>query len=70
MGSYQKEVVVAKKLYRSRTDRRIWGICGGLAEYFDMDPTLLRVIAVVSLFVGSAGFWAYIIMRFVVPEKS
>ena len=70
LRSYQKEVVMAKKLYRSRTDRKIWGICGGLAEYFDIDSTLLRVIAVASLFVGSAGFWAYIIMRFVVPEKS
>ena len=61
---------MAKKLYRSRDERMIWGICGGLAEYFDIDPTLVRVIAVVSLFVGSAGFWAYIIMRFMVPEKS
>ena len=61
---------MAKKLYRSRTDRKIWGICGGIAEYFDIDPTIVRVIAVVSLFAGSLGFWAYIIMRFVIPEKS
>lgn len=61
---------MAKKLYRSRTDRKIWGICGGLAEYFDIDPTLLRVIAVASLFMGTAGFWAYIIMRLVIPEES
>jgi phage shock protein PspC (stress-responsive transcriptional regulator) len=59
----------AKKLYRSRTDRKIWGICGGLAEYFDVDPTIVRVIAVVSLFVGSVGFWVYIVMRLIVPEK-
>ncbi len=60
---------MAKKLYRSRTDKKIWGICGGLAEYFDIDPTLVRVIAVASLFVGTLGFWIYIIARFVVPEK-
>ena len=60
---------MAKKLYRSRTERRIWGICGGLAEYFDVDPTIVRVIAVVSLLFGTAGFWAYVIMRFVVPEE-
>ena len=61
---------MAKKLYRSRTERKIWGICGGLAEYFDMDPTIVRIIAVVSLFVGTAGIWAYIIMRLVVPEEN
>ncbi len=61
---------MAKKLYRSRTERRIWGICGGLAEYFDIDPTIVRVMAVVSLLIGTAGIWAYIIMRFVVPEEN
>ena len=60
---------MAKKLYRSRNERKIWGICGGLAEYFDVDPTIVRVIAVVSLLFGTAGFWAYVIMRFVVPEE-
>jgi len=60
---------MAKKLYRSRTERMIWGICGGLAEYFDVDPTIVRVIAVLTLFVGTAGIWAYLIMRFVIPEE-
>ena len=60
---------MAKKLYRSRTDRKIWGVCGGLAEYFDIDPTLVRIIAVASLFVGTFGFWVYIIARFAIPEK-
>jgi phage shock protein PspC (stress-responsive transcriptional regulator) len=58
---------MVKKLYRSRTDRKIWGVCGGLAKYFNIDPTLVRVIAIVSLFVGSLGFWAYIVMTIVVP---
>ncbi|MFC2036219.1 PspC domain-containing protein [Chloroflexota bacterium] len=61
---------MTKKLYRSRTDRKIWGICGGLAEYFDIDPVIVRIIAVVSIFVGSAGIITYIIMRFVVPEEN
>ena len=60
---------MAKKLYRSRTDRKIWGICGGIAEYFDIDPTIVRVIAVISFFAGSAGFWIYVVMRLIVPEK-
>ena len=58
---------MAKKLYRSRTDRKIWGVCGGLAKYFDIDPTLLRVIAIASVFFTGAGIIAYIVMSIVVP---
>jgi phage shock protein PspC (stress-responsive transcriptional regulator) len=58
-----------KRLYRSRKDRKIWGVCGGLAKYFNVDPTLIRVIAVASLFVGSLGFWTYIILAIVVPVE-
>lgn len=56
-----------KKLYRSRIDRRIWGVCGGLAKYFNIDPTMVRVIAVASIFVGTLGFWIYIISALVIP---
>ncbi len=61
---------MAKKLYRSRTDRKIWGVCGGLAKYFDIDPTIVRIIAILTLFIGTLGIWAYIIMALVVPEES
>jgi phage shock protein PspC (stress-responsive transcriptional regulator) len=64
------EGILTKKLYRSRTDRKIWGVCGGLAKYFNIDPTIVRVIAVASLFVGSLGFWIYIVMTIVVPVES
>lgn len=47
----------------------IWGICGGLARYLDVDPTVVRVVAVISLFFGTAGFWAYIVMRILVQEE-
>jgi len=56
-----------KRLYRSRSDRMIWGVCGGLAKYFDMDPTIIRVIAVLSIFLGGVGIWGYIILAIVVP---
>ena len=56
-----------RRLYRSRSDRMIWGVCGGLAKYFDMDPTIVRVIAVLTIFLGSFGIWAYIILAIVVP---
>jgi len=58
---------MAKKLYRSRVDRKIWGVCGGLAKRFDVDPTMIRIIFVVSLFCGSLGLWVYIIMAIMVP---
>jgi phage shock protein PspC (stress-responsive transcriptional regulator) len=60
---------LAKKLYRTRTDRKIWGVCGGLAKYFDIDPTIVRVVAVASLLCGSLGFWIYIIMALIVPVE-
>jgi phage shock protein C len=65
-----RSVFMTKKLYRSRNDRMIWGVCGGLAKYFAVDPVIVRVIAVVSLFVGSLGFWIYIIMAIAVPVES
>ena len=60
---------MAKRLYRSRTDRKIWGICGGLAQYFDVDPVIVRVLFLVSIFLGTLGIWAYLIMWIVVPKE-
>lgn len=57
------------KLYRSRIDRMIGGVAGGLANYFDIDPTLVRVLFVVSIFIGGGGILAYIIIWIVVPEE-
>ena len=56
-----------KRLYRSQTDRMIWGVCGGLAKYFEMDPTIIRIIFVVLIFANGVGILAYIIMAIVVP---
>ena len=58
-----------KRLYRSRSDRMIWGVCGGLAKYFDVDPTIVRVIAVLTIFLGTMGIWAYVILAIVVPPE-
>ena len=59
----------SKKLHRSRIDRMIAGVCGGLAKYFDIDPTIVRVLFVVSIFIGGGGIVAYIILWIVVPEE-
>jgi len=58
-----------RRLYRSSNDRIIAGVCGGVAEYFDVDPAIVRVLWFVStVFTGSLTFWAYVVMIFVVPE--
>lgn len=58
-----------KKLYRSRTDRRIAGVCGGLATYFNIDPSLVRLLAVLGLVFVGGTFWAYLILMLVIPEE-
>ena len=58
-----------KKLYRSFKDKMLGGVAGGLAEYFGIDVTLVRVLFVVTLFLGGTGVLAYIIMWIIVPEE-
>ncbi|MFY9303191.1 MAG: PspC domain-containing protein [Atribacterales bacterium] len=58
-----------KRLYRSRTDRMLGGVCGGIAEYFGVDPTLIRLLAVVLIVAGGAAIIAYIIAWIVIPEE-
>lgn len=58
-----------KKLYRSVTDKMLGGVCGGLAEYFDVDPVLVRLIFVLAVIFGGSGILAYIILWIVIPQK-
>ncbi|MCY3782102.1 MAG: PspC domain-containing protein [Chloroflexi bacterium] len=58
-----------KRLYRSRADRRIAGVCGGIAEYLAIDPTIVRILWVVLSLAGGPGVLLYIIMAAVVPEE-
>ncbi len=58
-----------KKLYRSTTDRVLAGVCGGLGEYLNVDPVLLRVVWAVFFFAAGMGLLAYIIAWIVMPEK-
>jgi phage shock protein C len=63
-------VAMVKKLYRSRTDKKIAGVCGGLAEYFGVDATIIRIIAVILLLPGGLpGFLPYLILWIIVPLK-
>ena len=63
---------IMKKLYRSKTERQISGVCGGIANYFNIDPTIVRLIWVaVSLLSASVpGVFIYIICSFVIPEET
>lgn len=61
---------VMKKLYRSRDDRKIAGICGGLGEYTGIDPTIWRVVFIVLLLPGGLpGLVPYLLLWIIVPEK-
>ena len=58
-----------KRLYRSRDERMISGVCGGIAKYFSLDPTLVRLVFVVAALAGGPGLLAYIVLAIVVPEE-
>jgi len=62
-----------KRLYKIENGKIICGVCGGIAEYFNIDPSLVRIIAVVASLLLSAGFGglvAYIIAACIIPKKS
>jgi phage shock protein C len=59
----------ARKLYRSRANRKLAGVCGGLAQYFHTDATLIRVLFVVLALLGGPGLVIYLVMWIVVPEE-
>ena len=58
-----------KRLVRVREGKKIAGVCLGVAKYFNVDPTVIRLIAFLALICGSLGFWAYIIAWVVMPEE-
>jgi phage shock protein C len=57
-----------KRLYKSTLNRKICGVCGGVGEYFDIDPTLVRVIWVIAALCGTFGLWAYILCALIIPN--
>jgi phage shock protein C len=57
-----------RQLTRSETDKRIAGVCGGIAEYFDIDPTIVRILFVAAALLGGPGVIAYIVLWIVLPK--
>ena len=58
-----------KKLYRSRTDKKICGVCGGLGEYLSCDPTIVRLITVALALCAGGGILLYLIAALVIPNE-
>lgn len=58
-----------KKLYRSKSDMMICGVCGGIAEYLNVDSTVIRVLTVLLIFGAGTGLLAYIILAFIMPYE-
>lgn len=58
-----------KRLYKSNTEKKLDGVCGGIAEYFDVDPTVIRLAWVIFSLCGGSGLLAYIICAIIMPRK-
>jgi phage shock protein C len=58
-----------RKLYRSRSNRQVAGVCGGLAQYFNLDATLIRILFVVLALLGGSGLLLYVAMWIIVPNE-
>ena len=57
-----------KRLYKSSVNRVLCGVCGGIGEYFDIDPTLTRLAWILFSCLGGAGIWAYILAAIIMPK--
>ena len=62
-------VIARKRLVRPRVGRKIAGVCAGIAEYFDLDPTLVRVLWLIVAIMTGVGFLAYLVAWIVMPEE-
>jgi phage shock protein C len=58
-----------RKLYRSKTKRQVAGVCGGLAQHFNVDPTLIRVLFIVLAVLGGSGILLYLALWIIVPSE-
>lgn len=60
---------MSKKFYLSQKDKKIGGVCGGLAEYFDVDPFMVRLVVFCAVFFGGVSLWIYIIIWLLAPKS-
>lgn len=69
MYNEEKELILMKKLYKSRTDKKISGVCGGLAEYLNLDPSIVRLLMFLFIWCVGIGLIAYIAAALILPYK-
>lgn len=62
-------IMEKKKLYRSETDKKLFGVCGGIAEYLNADSTIVRLICVLLILAWGCGLLVYLIAALVMPKK-
>ena len=65
----KSSVNTAPQLRRSRTDRSIGGVCGGIAKYFNLDSSLVRLVVLLFIIFGGLSLWIYIILWILIPEE-
>jgi len=65
---YQKRKDM-KRFYLSSKDRKIGGVCGGLAEYFDIDPIIVRIVTFALIWCGAVGLWLYLLLWLLAPRN-
>ena len=61
--------IMEKRLYKSNENKMLCGVCGGIGEYFDIDPTLIRLAWVLLGIIGGSGIIAYIIAAIIIPRR-
>ena len=62
-------MMMKKRLYKDHTDKKLCGVCSGIAKYFDLDPTVVRLALVLFCLLGGSGILAYIICAIVMPDE-
>ncbi len=70
MNEWKGVYIMEKHLYRSTRDKMIGGVCGGIAEYFEVDSTVVRLICAITFLAGGTGVFAYIIALIIIPERT
>ena len=68
-NTVREETIMEKKLYKSRTNKKVAGVCGGIGEYFSIDPTLVRLGFVALSFLAGGGLLVYIIAAIIIPDR-
>jgi phage shock protein PspC (stress-responsive transcriptional regulator) len=62
-------MMMKKRLYKDHSDKKLCGVCSGIAKYFDIDPTVVRLALVLFCLLGGSGILAYIICAIVMPDE-